>query len=87
MGGGNDLLCGYKGDTGRVAASIKVIGLFLTVVGRLLLVGILVSIIDLKAMVSRVRGAAQPTLSVKLFEMYLCASLSPYPFAVADGVD
>ena len=56
-------------------------------ISRLLLLGILALAIDLKAMVSRVRGAVQPTISVELFEGYLCASLSPYPFVVADGVD
>ena len=56
-------------------------------ISRLLLLGILALAIDLKAMVSRVRVAVQPTISVELFEGYLCASLSPYPFVVADGVE
>ena len=56
-------------------------------ISRLLLLGILALAIDLKAMVSRVRVAVQPTISVEFFEMYLCASLFPYPLVVADGVD
>ena len=56
-------------------------------IGRLLLLGIWTLVVDLKAMVSKVRVAGQLTVSVALFEMHLCASLSPYPLVVADSGD
>ena len=43
----------------------------------MLLRGIWTLVVDLKAMVSKVRVAGQLTVSVALFEMHLCASLSP----------